>query len=154
MLVGDRLSSDHNASVEEEIIAAQVKLGPRLLVLGYRSNINEVLSAMDLFCLPSYREGLPRSIIEAMAVGLPVVATNIRGSREEVIHGETGLLVPTKDSDALAKSFIELIADPVRCNRLGRMGRQRVVDSYDESRVINSQIDIIKKLYISSVNKK
>lgn len=154
VLVGDRLASDHNASVEAELSSAQLVLGSRLQALGYRSNVKEVLCAMDLFCLPSYREGLPRSIIEAMAVGLPVVATNIRGTREEVIHGETGLLVPTKDADALVQAFTQLITDPENCRRMGQMGRKRVVEIYDESRVVASQIEIIKNLYASNLGVK
>jgi nucleoside-diphosphate-sugar epimerase/glycosyltransferase involved in cell wall biosynthesis len=149
VLVGDRLVSDHNASVEAELCSAQQKLGSHLHTLGYRSNVKEVLCAMDLFCLPSYREGLPRSIIEAMAVGLPVVATNIRGTREEVVHGETGLLVPTRDADALAKAFVDLIMDSDLSHRMGRMGRKRVVNLYNESRVIALQIEVINNLYTS-----
>ena len=66
----------------------------RIRFLGYRQDMADLMRAADIFTLPSHREGMPRSIIEAMLTGLPVVATNIRGSREEVVDGETGLLVP------------------------------------------------------------
>ena len=63
--------------------------------------------SFDLFALPSYREGMPRALLEAMATGLPVVATAIRGCREEVVNGETGILVPPRDHEALAAAMTE-----------------------------------------------
>ena len=83
LLVGERLPSDHDASIERELRDAQEILGARLIAPGYRADVAGLLGAMDLFCLPSYREGMPRSIIEAMMMELPVVATDIRGAREE-----------------------------------------------------------------------
>lgn len=143
LMVGERLASDHDVSVERELNVAKNKLGSRLVVLGYRSDVADLLGAMDIFCLPSYREGMPRSIIEAMMMGLPVVATNIRGSREEVVPGETGLLVPTHNSAALAGALRTLIADPDLSRRMGKAGRQRALKLYDERRVVARQIDAI-----------
>lgn len=146
LLVGERLPSDHDASIEGELSDAQKILGSRLLAPGYRADVAELLGAMDLFCLPSYREGMPRSIIEAMIMELPVVATDIRGAREEVIPGETGLLVPTRDASALTRALETLIADPERSRQMGHAGRRRAIDLYDERRVIARQIEIIGKL--------
>ena len=143
LMVGERLVSDRDASIERELQDACKKLGPRLMAVSYCSDVAEVLSAMDIFCLPSYREGMPRSIIEAMMMELPVVATNIRGSREEVIDGETGLLVPTHSSTALAQALGRLIADPNLSRRIGKAGRQRALELYDERRVVARQIDAI-----------
>ena len=143
LMVGERLASDRGASVARELQDARKKLGPRLMAVSYCSDVAEVLSAMDIFCLPSYREGMPRSIIEAMMMELPVVATNIRGSREEVIDGETGLLVPTHSSTALAQALGRLIADPNLSRRIGKAGRQRALELYDERRVVARQIDAI-----------
>ena len=70
-----------------------------MVTLGMRDDIPRLLSVMDLFCLPSWREGMPRTIIEAMMLGKPVLATDIRGSREEVVHEETGLIVPVRSAD-------------------------------------------------------
>ena len=66
--------------------------------IGYSDDMPNLINIMDIFCLPSHREGMPRSIIEAMMMGKPVVATNIRGSREEVINNITGLLVPVNNT--------------------------------------------------------
>lgn len=143
LLIGERLSSDHDASIANELEAAQGELGPRLAALGYRSDIADLLGAMDVFCLPSYREGMPRSIIEAMMIALPVVATNIRGAREEVVPGVTGLLVPTKSSEALVAALGSLIADPDLARRMGQSGRQRAIALYDERQVVAKQLEIV-----------
>ncbi len=143
ILVGERLSSDHNASIEQELQAAHKNLGSRLVAVGYRADVANLMGAMDVFCLPSYREGMPRSIIEAMMMALPVVATNIRGSREEVVAEETGLLVPIRSSLALVQALGRLIADPDLSRRMGEAGRQRALALYDERRVVAQQIDII-----------
>ena len=102
LLVGERLESDHDSGIARSFATTQALLGNRLVALGARDDILEVLAAMDLFCLPLWREGMPRTIIEAMMMAKPVVATNIRGAREEVVHGETGLLVPVKSSSGIA----------------------------------------------------
>lgn len=149
LLVGERLISDHDASIERELQDAQQKLGSRLVAAGYRADVADFLGAMDAFCLPSYREGMPRSIIEAMMMGLPVVATNIRGSREEVVDGVTGLLVPTHSSAALVQALEKLIANVDFSRRMGKSGRQRAQELYDEHGVVTRQIDIIKSRLFS-----
>jgi glycosyltransferase involved in cell wall biosynthesis len=80
---------------------------------------------------------MPRSVLEAMACGLPIVATNIRGSREEVVHGETGYLVPLRDPAALGKSIVSLAHDSELRNRMGRAGRKRAEERFDEDRVLD-----------------
>ena len=149
LLVGERLSSDHNASIEEELQIAQNHLGSRLIAVGYRADVADLLSTMDVFCLPSYREGMPRSIIEAMMMALPVVATNIRGSREEVVAGQTGLLVPIRSSAALVKALGRLMADSDLSRKMGQLGRQRALELYDEQYVVARQIKLISDRYLS-----
>ena len=143
ILVGDRLNSDHAASVEAAINQTKAALGERLILTGMRSDIPALLSAMDLFTLPSWREGMPRTIIEAMMMALPVVATNIRGSREEVVDGETGLLVPLRDPHALTKAIEQLYKDKEKAKVMGRVGRKRALELYDEEKVIQRQIELI-----------
>lgn len=143
LLVGERLSSDHNASIVNELQTAQKQLGPRLLAVGYRADVADLLGAMDVFCLPSYREGMPRSIIEAMMMALPVVATNIRGSREEVVAEKTGLLVPVRSATAIVQALRRLITHPEWAQQMGQHGRQRALEMYDERRIVARQIDII-----------
>jgi glycosyltransferase involved in cell wall biosynthesis len=86
---------------------------------------------------------MPRSIIEAMMSGLPVVASDIRGCREEVVDGETGLLVPAEDSARLKDALGRLIDDAALRQKMGSAGRERAAALYDEKRVIRRQLDLL-----------
>jgi len=143
ILVGERLNSDHAEGVAAVIDQAKTKLGERLQLTGMRSDIPQLLSAMDLFTLPSWREGMPRSIIEAMMMELPVVATDIRGSREEVVHGETGLLVPPRNSKALAESIEMLYQNREKAKMMGEIGRKRALELFDEKKVVEKQLELL-----------
>lgn len=144
LLVGERLASDHSASVLHEISAATKVLGNRLIITGLREDIPQMLKAMDVFCLPSWREGMPRTIIEAMMMAKPVIATDIRGSREEVLSGQTGILVPVRSPKELAKAILFLASNPEKCISYGRAGRNRALSLYEESCIIAKQITRIK----------
>ena len=85
----------------------------------------------DVFVLSSEWEGLPRSVIEAMASELPVVGTDVNGTNELVIHGVTGLLVPPRDPTALAQSLTTLLLDAQMRREMGRRGRRRVEEEFD-----------------------
>ena len=149
LLVGSRLPSDYDLSVDSAIQVAETVLGNRLILAGEREDIPGLLASMDIFCLPSWREGMPRSIIEAMMMELPVVATNIRGSREEVIEGETGFLVPVKNVNRLHEKLEYLVNNPEIRKRIGRSGRSRAMRLYDEDVVINRQLELISKYTIN-----
>ena len=141
-VVGERLESDHAFSIEYAITLAQgdASLKERVHFLGYRNDIPELMRSADIFVSASHREGMPRSIIEAMMSGLPVVATNIRGSREEVVHGETGLLVEVKHPPGLALALTALAEEPDTRKTWGEAGRVRALELYDETKVIARQI--------------
>jgi glycosyltransferase involved in cell wall biosynthesis len=143
LIVGERLTSDHAGGVEEEFVRARTVLGERLVAPGLRSNIPQMLSAMDLFCLPSWREGMPRTIIEAMMMGKPVLATDIRGAREEVVPEETGVLVPVRAPDKLAAAIERFVRNPAWGVKLGQAGRQRALVLYDEQKVVALQLERI-----------
>lgn len=143
LLVGERLASDHAGGVEEEFAAAKAVLGERLVAPGLRSDIPRMLAAMDLFCLPSWREGMPRTIIEAMAMARPVVATDIRGAREEVVPEQTGILVPVRAADKLAAAIEGFVRNPAWGERLGQAGRQRALLLYDERKIVALQLERI-----------
>ncbi len=142
-VVGDRLASDHAGGIDQDIeaVRADPKRNARVRFLGYRSDVDDLMRAADIFILPSHREGMPRSIIEAMLTGLPVVATNIRGSREEVIDGETGLLIPVNDQGAISHALNVLVNDGDVRARLGAAGFSRARALYDERKVVQCQID-------------
>lgn len=141
-VAGQRLASDHAEPVDTAL-AADPALAHRVHLLGERDDVPELMAAADIFTLPSHREGMPRSIIEAMMTGLPVVATNIRGSREEVVDGATGLLVPVADADALARGLATLAGDPTRRAAMAAAGRTRALELYDEDKVIARQLALL-----------
>jgi glycosyltransferase involved in cell wall biosynthesis len=103
---------------------------------------------MSVFCLPSWREGMPRTIIEAMMMQKPVIATDIRGSREEVEINETGLLVPIRDTEKLSNAINKVKSNPEWASKLGLAGRSKAVNHYDESKIISIQIKKIDELYV------
>ncbi len=140
-VVGERLASDHGEDMEPYFAASG--LGPRLRRLGYRADVAAVLAASDIFVLPSHFEGLPMSIIEAMLTGLPVVATEIRGPREQVVHGETGLLVPAARVAPLAAALSALAANAAMRARMGAAGKQRARRLYDEAKVVNRTLETL-----------
>lgn len=129
-LVGDGPLAD---TLDENITASG--LDDTVFRLGYRSDIPAVLAASDVFVLPSYREGTPRVITEAMAAGLPVVATNIAGIPEQVTDGESGYLVEPGDAAAVATALEDLLADDDRREAFGAFAQDRVKQFSTESMV-------------------
>ncbi|MBF0753114.1 glycosyltransferase family 1 protein [Jeotgalicoccus nanhaiensis] len=103
-------------------------------------------AASDVFVLPSYREGMPRSIIEAMAMFNAVIATNIRGAREEVTHGENGLLVPVGDTAELARAMSYLLDRPELIEQMKEAGYARTLEEYDEKKVVKKQLEVFGQL--------
>lgn len=134
VIVGGQVPGDRDS--------IHIEAKDRLHVLGEREDIPNLLSAADVFVLPSYREGLPRSIIEAMAMGKPVIATNIRGCREEVIHEQTGLLCNVQDAQDLAAKMNVFLEQPSFIQTYGEAGLQRFLEMYDEEKVLDRQMTI------------
>lgn len=125
LLVGDQ----EDESLPTRLLR-QMESDPRIVRIGWRRDVRPAYWAADVVVLPSYREGLPNVLLEASAVGLPLVATNINGCNEVVRQGENGLLVPVRDVDALAAA-LEQMRDS-RCRReMGSRGRERVVRDFD-----------------------
>lgn len=109
--------------------------------LGHRSDVDALYAAMDVFVLASHREGFPRAAMEATAMGVPVVATNIRGCRQVVDDGVTGMLVPVNDARALSDSIRSLGDDASRRAAMGDAGRGRALAEFDERRVVTTVLD-------------
>ena len=150
LVVGDTLKSDRDTKAVARLdrLIASERLADVVRFTGFRDDTPDLLAIMDVFVLPSHREGMPRTILEAMAAGKPVVATNIRGSREEVIDGVTGLLVPVGDSEALAEAILRVLSDEALARRFGEAGRRRVREEFDEAAVLQRQIDAYRKLLV------
>ena len=113
---------------------------------GSREEMPALYAAFDLFVLASHREGMPRSAIEASAMRLPVVATDIRGCREVVDDGVTGRLVPVADPTALASAIGDLLADRAAAGGMGEAGRARALDRFDESAIVERTLQVYRRL--------
>lgn len=104
---------------------------------GVRQDMPELYQAMDVFVLPSHREGFPRAPLEASAMKVPCVVSDVRGCRQAVAHERNGLLVPPRDVPALAHAILSLLTDPLHARRLGEEGRRRALQEFDERRVFD-----------------
>lgn len=100
--------------------------------LGHRRDVADLYAVMDVLALPSHREGFPRAPMEAAAMGVPAVATDIRGCRQAVADGVTGRLVPVRDAGALAGALLDLLGDDAGRAALGRAAREKALAEFDE----------------------
>jgi len=124
------------------------RLTERVLFLGYRTDISELLKMMDVFCLPSLREGLPIGLIEAMAARLPVVGTNVEGIRDVITPNVDGLLVELGDVPALRDALTGLTRDLLWRDKLGTAARNKAVERYSLQRCVREY----EQLFLSLAN--
>jgi glycosyltransferase involved in cell wall biosynthesis len=130
------------ASVGHAELEAWVNTG----VIEYGGEVPDVrpeLAAAHVLVLPSYREGTPRSVLEAMSMGRPVITTDVPGCRETIVDGEHGMLVPARDPAALAAAAEQLIRDPARIAVMGTRARARIEQLYDARVVATQMLDVM-----------
>lgn len=127
---------DKDDGLDEGFITRAVEQGIHLP--GMQTNVDEWYAAMDIFVLASHREGFPRAAMEAAAMGVPVIATDIRGCREVVDHEENGLLVPVNDSAALTAAINDLARSEERRETMGAASRQKAISTFDERRIVDT----------------
>ena len=132
--------------LEDELMALAFELGiaPACRFLGARHDVHDVIGAMDVFALPSLNEGLPMAVLEAMALGKPVVASDVGGLPEVVRHRDTGLLVPPGDERALATACLELARNPEWAARLGRHAQRAVDERFSHHRNGQALVDVYR----------
>lgn len=128
---------------EVEAILAQGGVAPLAWLPGERNDVPSILRGLDCFVLPSLSEGISNVILEAMASGLPVIATAVGGNGELVADGESGLLVPAGDSEALARRIVELATAPARARAMGLCGRQAIETGFS----LDSMVQRYRRLY-------
>jgi glycosyltransferase involved in cell wall biosynthesis len=143
-LVGD-VDLQNPASVPQATLESWRESGT-VELWGERHDMPEVYRQADVVCLPSYREGMPKVLIEAAASGLPIVTTDTPGCRDVVRHGENGFLVPVADSAALAARLRQLLEDEKLRVRLGTRGRERAVEEFSVTRCAASTLSIYREL--------
>ena len=114
--------------------------------LGMRDDVEDLYAAMDLYVLASCREGFPRSAMEAAAMGLPIVATDIRGCRQVVDDGVNGLLVPVRAPARLADAIAHVATDSQRRAAMGRASREKALKEFDDRRCIDITLAVYDDL--------
>ena len=129
-----------------EARTGELGVGESVIFAGFRADIPRVLDAIDVLVLPSLYEGMPLTAIEASAMGRPVVATAVDGTPEVIREARTGRLVPPADPVALSRAIRSLLRDPLGAQRMGRAGRDFVVDRFDLDRQVASTARVYREL--------
>jgi L-malate glycosyltransferase len=143
LVVGDSEPSPGRTSYREhlEALAARLGLAGRVLFLGFRSDVADLLAVSTVSVLPSLSEGLSNVLLESMAAGVPVVATRVGGNPEAVEHGVTGLLVAPADAFALAHAVTLLLEHPHLARCYGEAARRRVHERFSDQRMVHATED-------------
>jgi len=133
LIVGD---GSQRAPLQQ--MARELNVESELAFAGARSDIPEMLALMSVFVLSSPAEGLPNAVLEAMACGLPVVASNVGGVPETITNGETGFLVSPGDAAGFAEKILQLLNDPMHAKQMGEAGRRKVVEQFSCERLVKN----------------
>lgn len=126
-------------------MVAEMCLGRQVIFTGFLENSVRIYPVLDLYVSTSLKEGLPLSGVEAMGAGLAVVATDVPGHRDLVVHDETGLLVPPEEPAALAEAIRSLLADPERRRRMGEAGRRRVLKEFAGEAMVDDTAEVYRR---------
>jgi glycosyltransferase involved in cell wall biosynthesis len=143
LVVGPVDPKSSDAVLPEE--AARYGCADRCRFAGMRLDVPRFLAAMDVFCLPTYREGYPVSVMEASAMGLPCIVTDIRGCREAVIYGVTGLIIPPRHAAALEQAMEHLLVSAERRQTMGKAALQRAREHFDRRKVVERTLEIYRE---------
>ncbi len=151
LLAGD-IDIDNRSSISQEELLI-LKEEPRIICLGHVHNMRKLYSSIDIVVLPSWREGLSRSLIEAAAMERPIITTDVPGCRDVVDHGCSGLLVPLKNSHALKLAINLLIKNPSLARRFGKEAREKVVAEFQVSLVNKRTLEQYENLLNKSLRR-
>jgi glycosyltransferase involved in cell wall biosynthesis len=144
VLVGEP-DEGNPASVPEEQLLAWQKEGV-VEWWGRREDMPKVYAQSHIVCLPSYREGLPKALLEAASCARAVVTTNVPGCRDVVRDGDNGMLVEARDAAALANALSRLLADPELRSRMGQRGRERVLNEFSQEKIVAQVLEIYREV--------
>jgi len=142
LIVGKSLIGDKKIFPMSKLLQI-LEINENIIYLGYRENIPEILKITDIFLLPSHREGVPKSLLEAMAMENAIITTNISGIRQIIKDKENGLLIEPKDVNALIEAIKTLIEDSNLREKIKRNARTTILNNYDEKLIALKQKNII-----------
>lgn len=131
-----------NPSAITEAFMREAQRNPAIRFLGGRDDIKEILAVTDIYVLPSYREGTPTTVLEAMAMGKPIITTDAPGCSQTVEDGVTGFLIPLKDSGSLCSATEKLIKDKALRGKMGKAGREKVIREFSDDVVIDQILNL------------
>ena len=146
LIVGQRFETRKQYSAELDIEAERLGLSEALIYTGFRHDMNNVLTALDILVHPSLSESFGMALAEGLAAGKPVIASDVGGVREVVLHNETGILVPPADSEAIAKAVMSLLGDPEYANSLGTKGKERVRQLFSTERCASEHEKVYRQV--------
>ena len=148
VLVGEPDPGNPSSLAQSEI----ERLNKERIVLlpGFQEDVRPWLAAADIYVLPSYREGLPMSVLEAMAMGLPVVTTDVPGCRETVEKGVNGFLVPPREVEALEKAIRTLVEDVELRRRMGEASRRKAEEEFSLEQVVRAYLELYNEVLIAA----
>jgi glycosyltransferase involved in cell wall biosynthesis len=141
VVVGDLDAADPLDASEVE----SLRRDPSIRMLGQVRDVAGAMRAMDLLCFPSIREGLPNAVMEAAACGVPTVAWDATGTRDAVVDGVTGILIPPGDISAMSQALISLLADDSRRRTMGDAAREHVSRNWEENRVLHGFVRYLEE---------
>lgn len=133
---------DHPDVIPEETLKQYIESGT-LNFLGKLNDVRSAISDSNIYVLPSYREGLPRTVLEAMAMGRPVITTDVAGCRDTVDHGVNGFLCRARDKDSLVSAMIKFINEPELIYQMGRQSRLKAEQQFD--------VDLVNRMMMSAI---
>ena len=144
-------AGDGPQRMEFEARARELGIAASVRFLGHREDMRDVYQSFDIFLLPSHFEGMPMSVLEAMAAGVPVVTTPVGGLKDLVRDGRTGLSVPIGDAASLSRAIQRLLADVDFRRRLGRAGKKEIEASYSVEHMAHQYLNVYKEALCRSV---
>ena len=135
-----------NSSLIKKKDLDKIKTNKNIKILGHIHNMYSLYQSIDIVVLPSWREGLSRTLIESAAMQKPIITSNVCGCNDVIDHGINGILIPPKDEKALSLGIELLIRNPKFAKKLGMAAREKMINEFDVSLINDQTIDIYKKL--------
>lgn len=135
-------------------IAQEYGIADHCIFTGHQDDMPLMYSLMDILVLPSHREGFPRSVMEASAMKIPSVVTDIRGNREVIVDGENGKIIPLQDVDALSEAILYLLAHEDIAKQMGEVGRKIAEERFDEKKVFKTVVDTYQEALKVGMNQR
>ena len=148
LMVGEETQGEERGFLNKiKNLIEKFHLENKVILAGFRSDTPEILKAVDIFVLPSYKENFSNSLLEAMAMRIPIVATNSGGNPEILDYGNCAILIPPREASPLAKAIKEYLKNPDFAENMASKARKKVEEAYD----LNLVLDKIEDLYLNSL---